>query len=237
MFEYPCPDCGVTKNAHPFDCEYKDHDIEEIRKAYTDILSVLVSYGSVMHTMHSPEGLPFERLRENVNQMLQNQPPKHRGMWRSLHTDCLHELKNSRRVGEDESKGGVYLKTIQERQRDIIPMFEPLQTIYEYGPADGCKDYAVYSMVSWCEFVGLDWEQTKNFVTEWLEETGGWEELSWGERSIDELLRNKRHVHKKGLAWGHLGDEAKSIIDNSNRERAINAGKRYGTVEKTDYDS
>lgn len=236
-FEAPCPDCSTTNQIHEKDCEYADTRIEKIRKAYTDILSVLLAEGGKRAANEEPPGISYQTLREGVNDILQQQAPEHRGLWIELHNDCLHELKHQRRVAEQEEMGGIYLKSPEERQQDIIPTFEPLKTIYEYGPVDGAKDYAVYSMVSWTELVGLDWNQACNFLTEWLEETGSWDELSWGEHSIQQLLDSKKHIHDRSLGWGDYAEIAADHIRESDKDRRIDAYSKTGEIDDaSDYD-
>lgn len=236
-FEYPCPDCGQTNNIHKRNCEHEYRDIREIRKTYIDIISVLLDQNSARKAMDVPPGIPFDHLREQVDEMLQgdNIPPEKRGAWTDLHTACLHALKDYRRVDEKQEMGGIYLKSPEERQQEIIPTFDPIKTIYEHGPVDGAKDYAVYTMVSWCELVGLNWEQTVEFLTEWLEETKSWEELSWGERSIGALLRTKKHVHDRELGWGDYGGIAADHIRQSDRPKQIDAQEKAGSVDAEDY--
>lgn len=237
MFDYPCPDCGVTHNLHETECDYEDTDIQKIRKAYTDIVSVLTVAGAGQQLMDAPPGISYDRLREQVNEILQDQPPETRGLWRDIHNDCLHELKNRQRVGETEEMGGIYLKQPEDRKQEIIPTFDPIQTIYECGPVDGAKDYAVYSMVSWTELVGLTWDQAKNFLTEWLEETNSWEELSWGEHSIGQLIESKKHVHERGLGWGDYAGIAAAHIEESDKEPRIDAYDKIDQIEgPSDYD-
>lgn len=244
-FEYPCPDCGTTVNVHDRQCKYShqnyDHPddehlpIRKIRKAYTDILSTLLAQNAAFDAADAPPGISFERLVEKVNEQLTEQPEPE--MWKDIHTECLHELKNRRRVAEEEQMGGLYVRTPEARADEIIPTFDPIKTIYECGPVDGAKDYAVYTMISWCELVGLDWEQTCNFMHEWLEETEAWDDLRWGESSIQELLDSKQHIHDKGLGWGDYADIAAREIDAVGREPRIDARAKVGNTTPDDYES
>lgn len=219
------------------DCSYHDTPIQDIRKAYTDILSVLSAKNADRIASGNPPGVPYETLREHVNEILQQQPPETRGLYREIHDDCLHQLKDDRRVAETEEMGGLYVKTPEQRQREIIPTFDPIQTIYEHGPVDGAKDYAVYTMVSWTELVGLTWEQACNFLHEWLEETNSWAELSWGERSIQQLLDSKKHVHDRELGWGDYAGIAADHIRQSDRPKRIDAYSKINEVSgPEDYD-
>jgi len=237
MFAYPCPDCESTLAFHEVGCSYEGTPRHEIEKAYIDILSHLIAHSAVMDMHEAPPGMSFKMLASKVSRTLRSlDDPEKKGEWKSIHEDCLHALKRANRLGEREEMAGLYLKSPEERSHDIIPTFEPIKTIYETGPVDGCKDYAVYSMVSWCELVGLGWTQTVNFCTEWLEETNAWDELSWGESSIRQLLRGKKHVHKKGLGWGEYADVAAKTIRASKREPRINVYDKLGSVSADDYD-
>jgi len=237
-FAYPCPDCGTTNRVHDEGCDYDYAGPAVIEKAYIDILSQLIPHAAVMDMHDAPPGMSYKMLAQKVSKRLRNVgDPKKKGEWRTIHVDCLHALKDHRRVGEAEEMGGLYLKSPEERVMEIIPTFDPIKTIYETGPVDGCKDYAVYAMVSWCELVDLDWTQTVNFCKEWLTETNAWEELRWGEGSIDQLLRGKKHVHEKGLGWGQQAEEAKNVIERSNRDPRIDAQAKVAGVSKEDYDT
>lgn len=230
-FTYPCPDCETSNNVHDPDCEYDLMPHAEIEKAYVDIVSTLLAAGRERVREDGKLGVSYGQLRRTVSdERIES------GEWRQFHDDCLHLLKQRRRVAEDEEEGGLYIQAPKQRQREIVPQFDPLRTVYEHGPIDGCKDHAVYAMVSWAEFVGLDWTQTRRFVTEWLEETGAWEEQSWGESSIDELLDNKRHVHERGLRFGGIAESAKSTIESADHEPRLDAEQKAAAVSKEDYD-
>lgn len=172
-----------------------------------------------------------------VEEEVENEP--FRWAWSDLHVECLHSLKDHQRVAEDEEMGGLYLMQPDERSFDIIPTFDPIKTLYEYGPVDGAKDYAVYSMVSWCELSGLNWEQTHNFMHEWLTETDAWSDLSWGERSIRQLVQSKKHVHDRGLGWGDYAEIAAAHVRQDDRfdVKRISASMKSGTVEPRDYNN
>lgn len=226
-FAYPCPECGTTDYVHEMDCANEDIAFEEIESAYVGILAELITAESEAYIEDETPRVTFSELASSVSDQLVD------GEWHSLHTDCLHALKRRELVAEDED--GLYLVEDDEREVEIIPVYEPMKTIYEHGPIDGCKDYAVFAMVSWCEMVGLNWDQTCNFMTEWLHSTDAWEEQSWGESSIESLLMNKKHVYSKGLGWKERARNAKRVIDDSSHEPRIDAEWKASVVTRDDY--
>lgn len=234
VYEYPCPDCGTTNNIHSFGCEYDGLSIQKIREASVLVVATLLDLNAKRAAADRPPGVSFAEVVSTANEQLQETGQNE--LWRSLHTDILHRLKSQERVREEEVMGGLYLTEPDDRRQEIIPTFDPIKTIYEHGPVDGAKDYAVYSMVSWTELVGLNWEQACNFLTEWLEETNSWEELRWGESSIQALLNSKQHVHDRSLGWGDYAGIAADHIRQSDRPARINAYAKQGTVDAEDYD-
>lgn len=229
MFEYPCPACDATNEIHEFTCEWHDTPIQEIRKAYFDILSVLGAANAANRASDDPVGLSWDELTDRVSEQLKQQD--HPEMWRSLHTACLHELKNRQRVAEDESDGGLYLLKPAESDQEVIPQYDPMKTVYEVGPIDGCKDNAVFAMVSWCEFIDFDWEQTCTFMHDWMDDTGRWESESWAESSIDQLLENKRHIHEKGMGWKNRAEAAKGVMDTRDAIHVLDAAANLADYE------
>lgn len=228
-FLYPCPDCETKNRIHAMNCDYESLERTHIEQAYVAILSVLLDENARRYREDGHPGIPFDELATTVTRTLDD------GAWRSLHTACLHTLKGERRVAEDDE--GLFLLEPEEREMDVIPTFDPMKTVYEHGPVDGCKDYAVFAMVSWCEMLDFTWEQTVNFVAEWLEETGAWENQSWGESSIEQLLRTKRHVFEKGLGWKHRAENAKGVIENSGHEAQLSVDEKLASVSgPEDYD-
>lgn len=217
-FSWPCPACGTTNRMHEFECkhEYRPYHAFELR--YTDILAVLLDAG---------EPISYQKLRAGVDELPRDEP------WIPLHDECLEALTDRRRVLKE---GGRYrVPTPDERSEQVIPLFEPLRTIYEYGPVDGCKDYAVYTMMSWCNLKDLTWPQARNFMREWLTDTNAWERESWGESSIEELVNSKKHVWSGDFGWGGHAEAAKNTIDHADVPKSLDATKRAGR-EAEDYD-
>lgn len=220
-FGVKCPDCGSRNIVHDRNCQYEHTPIEEFQKPYTDILVVLSNYAAEAAVHDVEPHLSIRELKSRVEDLHPQNP------WLREHGDCLQRLIDEHRVARESS--GVRLLEPQERADEIVPTFDPIQTIYEHGPVDGCKDYAVYTMVSWCNLKDLTWEQTQNFVREWLEETGAWERESWGEGSIDELLSDKYHVWANDLGWGEMAEIACSKIKDSDVDAGIDAYDKLGS--------
>lgn len=211
---YPCPGCGSQTAVHHPGCEYVGTDSSTLKRAYIDVITVLLD---------APGGLAFDALASRVTSMLDGEG------WRAVHEDALHELKRQRFV--EEVNGTITFRHPDERAGELVPTFEPMRTVYECGPVDGCKDNAVYSMVSWCEMKDLDWDQTCAFVRRWLEETGGWDRGDWAESSIGELLTNKRHVHREGLGWMNKAEAAQHVIENSDVDPQLDANADAGEID------
>lgn len=217
-FAYPCPDCGSLHHFHYVDCEWDELSRADIEEAYTRIVSAFIAEHVARQLHGMNPRISFGKLRRRVSTEMET------GLWRSEHTACLHALKRHRLVDEDDD--GLRLISPDAFEHEVIPQFDPMKTVYEYGPVDGCKDYAVFAMVSWCEMVELSWEQTVEFMRDWLTETGAWERESWAESSIDELLASKRHVYEKGLGWKNRAENAKRIIDAGDHEQRVDAAAK-----------
>lgn len=215
-----CPDCGTDTVVHDPSCGFTGTEPREIRGTYFVVISAL-SYRGVC----DPDGrVTFDDLRDSVDEISDGTLG-----WTPLHEACFHELKRRRWVEENDT--GIRLTEITERRGELVPTYEPMQTVYEYGPVDGAKDNAVYAIVSWCEMHDLDWDQTTAFVERWLHETGGWERGTWSEDSIADLLAGKRHVHRRGLGWLTRAEAAQHAIQQSDVDPALDANADAGTID------
>ncbi len=249
IFQYPCPECGTASRVHEFDCEYEDTKRWQYEKAYVDILSTLLDHAVEQEQDDKPPGLAYNALRERVSSMLE--PPGSDeseavelsvldaerdvsatepdtdgpNQWVSMHNDCLAALKRFGRVTEREEMGGLYLTEPNEDTMGIVPVFDPIQTVFEYGPIDGCKDISVYSMVSWCELKDLSWDATVEFMEWWLTETNRWETERWGESSIEQLCNQKRHVYREEMGWGDHPAVAKNKMEDSAKSKQLDASE------------
>ena len=224
MWSYPCPSCESGYAFHTEDCELDGFEMWEIERAYVDIIARLTSReqpweydelrGDIRELGEQDDEPIFESIDNDPNNI------DHPG-WTPLHDECLHHLKNVGRAVETDA--GIEVSDPEEQQEGVVPQNDPMRTVYEYGPIDGCKDYAVYSMVSWCELIDLDWSQTKAFVVHWLNESGRWDSEDWGERSPVELVKSKQHIHDKGLGWGDYPEMAKAEMESSSHEPRLEA--------------
>jgi hypothetical protein len=256
-FVYKCPDCGSTNILHEQGCKYDYEKLHQFERPYIDILSTLLDYAATMEQYDMNPAMKKELLIQKVEELPNHDkeveaedadllelesvefneaqqdidPPTQE--WNELHEDCLSRLIEERRVMETPE--GLILTTPEERVEQVIPTFEPLRTIYECGPVDGAKDYSVYTMVSWCALKDMTWEQTCNFIHEWMEDTGAWERESWGEPSVQALLNDKKHVWANDLGWGDMAKAAKGEIDSSDADAQIDVNARIGK-EATDYE-
>ena len=228
-----CPDCESGYSFHKIDCDLDGFEMWEIERAYTDIIARLTG-------REEPWG--YDELRDDIEQLAEDSKQQvvfestggkdtmdHPG-WTPLHTECLHYLKNVGRAAELED--GIVISEPGEHLPGVVPSNDPMRTVYEYGPIDGCKDYAVYSMVSWCELIDLDWEQTVAFVVHWLQESGRWEDESWSERCPKELVKDKKHVYEKGLGWGDYPSMAKTEMEMSGEERRLDATEQAAILDR-----
>ena len=219
-----CPDCETDYPFHLEDCDLSAHSLTKIETAYTDIISRLTG---------RTEGWTYDELRSSVESFAEKEDTPdfrttsstktvsdHMG-WTVIHDACLHHLKYLGRA--EEVDGEIDISIPEQRVDGVVPLKEPLKTVFEYGPIDGCKDYAVYSMVSWCELIDLEWSETVAFVVYWLRETGRWETESWSENTPKELVMDKRHVYEKGLGWGEYPEVVKSKLENSSEKRRLDA--------------
>jgi len=189
-FEYPCPDCRTTNNLHGVDCRFAGRPWAEVERAYVDIVGVLStgSYGE----------------RE-----LQRAIP---GEWTPLHHAALDQLTHSQRV-QEEGDGLRLLTPAEFREAVQEPTIEPMATIYHEGSVPGCHDHAVFAMVAYYEMVGLSWEETRENVVQWLEDSGSWARGGWEEETPRDVVENKRHVYEEGYGWKQAAQEAVAVID------------------------
>ena len=234
MFDYTCPDCESQYAFHKEGCGLSEFEMWEIERAYVDIIARLTG---------REEPWQYEELRDDIEDIedetddgpnfastsSESTSIDHPG-WTPVHRECLHHLYHVGRAVELED--GIDISEPGDNQEGVIPSNDPLRTVYEYGPIDGCKDYAVYSMVSWCELIDLDWGQTQAFVVHWLNETGRWDDESWGERSPKQLVESKQHIHENGLGWGEYPEMAKTEMESSSKSRRLDADEQAAMLDR-----
>ena len=190
-FAYPCPDCRSTSNLHDPSCRFDGADRSAIEKAYTDIVSTLAA---------APR--TEAALRGAVH-----------GRWSGRHAGALDQLRREERVHQHDDGVLELLTPAERKERVAHPTIEPIRTVYERGSVPGCHDNAVFSLIAFYEMVGFTWEETREKVVEWLEESGSWDRGGFEESSPEEVVDNKRHVYDEGYGWMEKAQAAKRVID------------------------
>jgi len=205
MFSYPCPDC-TEETIHKQGCKYEYADRAEIEQGYIDIISWLSL-------------CPMEKssLKDQLRE------------WTDLHEDCLSHLKSLQRVKRC-GDGRLKLLTAEKREQKIVPTFEPLATIYNYGTVPGCHDNGIFALISYYSYQDLSWEETREKLHDWFERTGTWGRRGFQESSIDELLNSKKHVWEEGYGWETKGKAARRVIQNHRRAIGGNVGSSSQTT-------
>jgi hypothetical protein len=225
-FKNPCPFCGRS-DFHEAGCD-PEYSFEDFEAAYSGIISTLLHYNALGESTTLSKPLSKDKLEDEVSQMLK------RGAWISLHDKCLSKLIE---LGRVQNTGDGYVLIKPEERDEVIPFFEPLSVVFEYGPIDGCKDYAVYSMISWCSLVDLDWNQTVNFMRFWMDKTGRWETESWQESTVKSLVEDKRHIFEKELGWSDYPQICKEKMERSSKSPQFDARDVADKYDRDDFDS
>lgn len=189
VYRYPCPDCRSTNILHRRECRFGDRERASIEKAHTDIVATLSDHPVTEAT-----------LQDRVH-----------GGWDGLHAAVLRMLIRDARVAED----GDLLRLVppHEIAERIEPQDEPMRTIFRKGSVPGAHDNSVFAMIAYYEAKGLSWEETKEQVVRWLEETGTWDRGGFEEPTPEALVADKRHVHAEGYGWLEKAKAAKRVID------------------------
>lgn len=192
---YQCPDCRTDSNIHSVDCRFADVAHTVIASAYMDILATLVG-----------RRITRPKLVSEV------------GDWESLHGAILATLSESGPVvTETVSDKTVY--TLQPadvfRESNLHPHYPPISTVYEHGSVPGCHDHALFAMVAWYEMQDVSWEETLEYVVDWLHESGTWERGGFEERTPEAAVQNKRHVWNEGYGWKRAAQEVVSTLESS----------------------
>lgn len=188
-FAYPCPACGASGAVHDPDCGFADRDRSAIEQAYIEIVANSAA-GSVTES----------QLRDGLS-------------WTPVHSAALTRLTREGRIGQADD-GTLEVATGSEQaQRLIEPTVEPIETIYRHGSVPGCHDNAVFAMIAWYEMVGLSWEETRERVLRWLDESGTWARGGFEESTPEQLVDNKRHVYDAGYGWREKAESAKRVVE------------------------
>lgn len=181
-------------NVHDSGCDFEGIPRAEIEKAYTDILAVL-----------SISPLSESALRDSIDDR-----------WSRIHAGALQRLITDRRVMPMDQDDASMLRLVPPGEyRDLVshPTFEPLKTIYEKGSVPGAHDHSVFALLAFYEMVGLPWEEARENIISWLEETGTWSRGGFEEATPAELVDSKQHVYDMGYGWRQAANEAKAVID------------------------
>lgn len=188
-FRFPCPGCGTSGSVHDPTCGFENTSRSQIERAYIDIVAILGD-GPRSET----------ELRSTV------------AGWTGLHTAALTRLRRDGRITSEN--GELAVATGEEQaNRMIEPTVEPIRTIYRHGSVPGCHDNAVFAMIAWYEMVGLTWEETRERVLEWLEESDTWVRGGFEEATPEQLVDAKRHVYEEGYGWREKAEAAKRVIE------------------------
>lgn len=189
MLEYHCPECRTTNNLHEYECSFAEADRVDYEKAMVDILSVL------------------SILTCSKDSLIQNC-----GEWSELHDACFQRLQTLGNIVKT-SDGYYRLASPVERRHAARPNTDPLATIWEYGTVPGCHDNGLFALIAYFANQDFTWEETKNLLLDWFEETNTWDRGGFSEQSPKALIESKRHVHEEAYGWNNKGRAAKRIID------------------------
>lgn len=189
-FAFPCPGCGSGGAIHDSECGFSGRSRSTIEQAYIDIMATL------------GDGPRSEgQLKMDIVD------------WTGLHAAALGRLRREGRIRTEEAGSLEVAPAAVQAERLIEPTVEPIRTVHEHGSVPGCHDNAIFSMIAWYEMVGLSWEETRERVLTWLEESGTWVRGGFEESSPGELVDNKRHVYEQGYGWREKAESAKRVIE------------------------
>ena len=195
-FEYPCPDCRTRSSLHGDNCRFEGVERTTIENAYLDVVAPLTD--GVTETDALRDRLGFDDAAD--------------GPASELRAAALSVLQRDGRV--DETNGRLRILPPDEYREAVAePTVEPIRTVYREGSVPGCHDNAVFAMIAWYEMVGLSWQETRDRVVEWLEESGAWDRGGFEEGSPAELVAKKRHVYQSGYGWKEKAEAAKRVIE------------------------
>lgn len=202
MFSYRCPGCYVTNRLHKDNCDYSDVHPHDWERAYVDIVSVLIQRKTVRNAGDVDLPMNYEWIRDATEHT-----------WTPLYDACLGLLKRENYVIKDDADRLVILSPSQRKDRQT-PSHGDIELIHEFGTCDGALDHGTSAMVSWCEMSEFDWERTREFVIDWLRETGTWERGSFEEPDPETLVDDKKHIHDNGVGWKNFAENTvRQMVD------------------------
>lgn len=194
MIEYSCPDCGTTNQLHRSRCEFENVDWYVIEKTYIDIVSVVIGEAS------KESAVTKQELKNEVD-----------GKWGYLYGAVYNQLLYHHRITETEY-GTIVPVDAATRKELLEPTTEPIQTLWEYGSVPGCHDNTIFALISWHEMNGFSWNETRERLLTWFEQTGTWERGGFEEPSPQELIDSKKHVYDEGYGWKEKANAARNVI-------------------------
>jgi len=196
QFEYSCPECGCTDGRHPIQCDFRQLSKTDLEKAHVDIISRL-----------SVGPCDKDTLKDEIH-----------GEWGQVHDEIVRELIQYKRASLTEDQK-LTLIPPSDSFDSIDPQREPLKTIYQQGSYPGAHDNSLFALISWYESVGLSWQQTKDKVIKWLEQSGAWDRGGFKEESKEAVVEKKQHVYRRDYGWRNKGEAAKRVIDQKRQEQ------------------
>lgn len=193
-FSYHCPNCATTNRIHRERCRWNGTHIHEFEKRYIDILSALLERKAVRN-VHGDPTIPMDA------DWLKTHITEEYGNWDTKHDACLDRLRDESYVVEMD--GDLVLLSPDEQRDHVSPasIGGALEAVHEYGACDGCLDNGISAIISWCEMSDFDWDRTREFALDWLDETGTWERGGFEESSPEALVEKKKHIHEQGVGW------------------------------------
>ncbi|MFW6152720.1 MAG: DUF7474 family protein, partial [Halobacteriota archaeon] len=135
------------------------------------------------------------------------------GDWSGLHAAALGRLRREGRIRTTEGGDLEIAPAEVQAERLIEPTVEPIRTIHRLGSVPGAHDNAIFALIAWYEMVGLSWEETRERVLTWLDESGTWARGGFDESTPEELVDTKRHVYEQGYGWREKAEAAKRVIE------------------------
>lgn len=204
-YGYRCPSCRTTNALHTEGCQHAHAAPEAIEKAHIDILSVLSTCRRSEESLKDEAHNGWSPIHEDVLDLYMNEG-------RIVHRPAEEDLPVPRLPDEDDETV-LYLRTPDEYRAQLVPTEAHIKTVWEHGPADGCKDDALVAAISWHEWRDFSWKETRSRIADWLRDTGAWERGSWEESSIEELLNDKQHVFEESYGWKQTAKQAESVLE------------------------
>lgn len=189
-FTYPCPGCGTSGSIHDPSCGFGDRTRSTIEQAYIDLIATIGD---------------DPRSEADLKTVI--------GGWSSVHAAALTRLRREGRIRETDASELEVAPAAVQAERLIEPTVEPIRTVHRHGSVPGCHDNAVFALIAWYEMVGLTWDETRERMLQWLDESGTWARGGFDEHTPEELIDGKRHVYEQGYGWREKAEAAKRVIE------------------------